>query len=462
MNTRTEKDTFGPIDVPAEHLWGAQTQRSLQFFAISTEKMPPQLIDALARVKRAAARVNAELGLLDANLARGIEQAADEVIAGRWPGEFPLSIWQTGSGTQSNMNVNEVLANRASELLGGERGESRKVHPNDHVNRGQSSNDVFPTAMHVAAAVQIHTHLLPALAGLRKTLAEKSRAYAHIVKIGRTHLQDATPLTLGQELSGHEAQLAVAEEQLRFAQKGLYQLAIGGTAVGTGLNTHVEFGERVAAELARDTGIPFESAANKFQALASHEGLLFAHGALKTLAAGLVKMANDVRWLSSGPRSGLGELRIPENEPGSSIMPGKVNPTQSEALTMIGAQVLGNDVALNIGGASGNFELNVFKPLIIHNFLQSVRLLADGIASFDKNCVAGLEPNLERIAELVDRSLMLVTALNPHIGYDKAAQIAKKAHKENLSLKEAALALGHLTEAQFDQWVVPQDMTHAG
>lgn len=459
MTTRSEKDTFGPIDVPAEHLWGAQTQRSLQFFAISTEKMPPQLIVALARVKRAAARVNAELGLLDAGLAKGIEQAADEVIAGKWPDEFPLSIWQTGSGTQTNMNVNEVLANRASELLGGERGEARKVHPNDHVNRGQSSNDVFPTAMHVAAAIEVEQQLLPAVGKLRSTLTAKSRAYDDIVKIGRTHLQDATPLTLGQELSGHEAQLALAEEQLRLAARSLVQLAIGGTAVGTGLNAPPEFGDKVAAQLHADTGVAFVSAPNKFQALASHEGLLFAHGALKTLAASAMKIANDVRWLSSGPRSGLGEISIPENEPGSSIMPGKVNPTQSEALTMIAAQVMGNDVALNIGGASGNFELNVFKPLIIHNFLQSVRLLTDGLTSFDKNCVAGLEPNRERIAELVDRSLMLVTALNPHIGYDKAAQIAKKAHKENLSLKESALALGHLTEAQFDAWVVPGDMT---
>ncbi len=457
MNTRTEKDSFGPIEVPSAHLWGAQTQRSLQFFSISTEKMPAQLIEALVRVKRAAASVNADLGLLDAQLAQGIEQAADEVIAGSWPDEFPLSIWQTGSGTQSNMNVNEVLANRASELLGGERGEKRKVHPNDHVNRGQSSNDVFPSAMHVAAAVQVHAQLLPALAHLRKTLTAKSRAYADLVKIGRTHLQDATPLTLGQELSGHEMQLALSEEQIRFAMGGVCQLAIGGTAVGTGLNTHPEFGARVAAELARDTGLPFESAPNKFQALAGHEALLFAHGALKTLAAALMKIANDIRWLASGPRSGLGEIHIPENEPGSSIMPGKVNPTQSEALTMLCAQVLGNDVALNIGGASGNFELNVFKPLIVHNFLQSVRLLADGMASFDAHCVAGLEPNRERIAELVDRSLMLVTALNPHIGYDKAAQIAKKAHQENLSLRQAALALG-LSETQFDQWVVPGDM----
>jgi len=458
MNTRREKDTFGPIDVPSDHLWGAQTQRSLQFFAISSEKMPPQLIDALVRVKRAAATVNAELGLLDKELARGICEAVDEVVAGKWPNEFPLSVWQTGSGTQTNMNANEVLANRASELLGGERGEGRKVHPNDHVNRGQSSNDVFPTAMHVAAAVQVNEHLLPAIAQLRKTLAAKAAEYADIVKIGRTHLQDATPLTLGQEISGYEAQLDLAQSQLVASLAGVYQLALGGTAVGTGLNTHPEFAVRVAAELARDTGLPFVTAPNKFQALAGHEALLFAHGALKTLAASLIKIANDIRWLSSGPRSGLGEISIPENEPGSSIMPGKVNPTQSEALTMLGAQVIGNDVALNFGGASGNFELNVFKPLVIHNFLQSVRLLADGINSFDKHCVAGLQPNRERIADLVSRSLMLVTALNPHIGYDKAAQIAKKAHKEGLSLKESALALGFLTSEQFDQWVVPGDM----
>jgi fumarate hydratase class II len=458
MNTRREKDTFGPIDVPSDNLWGAQTQRSLQFFAISSEKMPPQLIDALVRVKRAAATVNADLGLLDKELARGIREAADEVVAGKWPNEFPLSVWQTGSGTQTNMNANEVLANRASELLGGERGEGRKVHPNDHVNRGQSSNDVFPTAMHVAAAVQVHEHLLPALAQLRKTLAAKASEYADIVKIGRTHLQDATPLTLGQEISGYEAQLALAESQIVASLTGVYQLAIGGTAVGTGLNTHPEFAVRMAEELAKDTGVPFVTAPNKFQALAGHEALLFAHGALKTLAASLIKIANDIRWLSSGPRSGLGEISIPENEPGSSIMPGKVNPTQSEALTMLGAQVMGNDVALNFGGASGNFELNVFKPLVIHNFLQSVRLLADGMKSFDAHCVAGLQPNRDRIADLVSRSLMLVTALNPHIGYDKAAQIAKKAHKEGTSLKESALALGFLTSEQFDQWVVPGEM----
>jgi len=359
------------------------------------------------------------------------------------------------------MNMNEVLANRASELLGGVRGEARKVHPNDHVNRGQSSNDTFPTAMHVAAALQVEHALLPALKALRATLAAKSAEFYDIVKIGRTHLQDATPLTLGQELSGHVAQLDLAEQQIRAALPGLHQLAIGGTAVGTGLNAHPAFSAKVCAELAHDTGSAFASAPNKFQALASHEALLFAHGALKALAAGLMKIANDVRWLASGPRSGLGEIRIPENEPGSSIMPGKVNPTQCEAITMLAAQVMGNDVAINIGGASGNFELNVFKPLVIHNFLQSVRLLADGMASFDRHCAAGIEPNRERIAELVDRSLMLVTALNPHIGYDKAAQIAKKAHKENLSLKDAALALGYVTEDEFAQWVVPGEMTNA-
>jgi len=461
MKTRIEKDTFGPIEVPEDHLWGAQTQRSLHFFAISTEKMPEPLVNAMARLKRAAAKVNADLGELDSKIADAIMRAADEVVAGKWPNEFPLSVWQTGSGTQSNMNMNEVLANRASELLGGVRGEERKVHPNDHVNRGQSSNDTFPTAMHVAAAVEVEHRLLPSLKALRATLAAKSAKYYDIVKIGRTHLQDATPLTLGQELSGYVAQLDLAEQQIRATLPGLHQLAIGGTAVGTGLNAHPQFSPKVSAELAHATGTAFVSAPNKFQALASHEALLFAHGALKSLAAGLMKIANDVRWLSSGPRSGLGEISIPENEPGSSIMPGKVNPTQCEAITMLAAQVLGNDVAINIGGASGNFELNVYKPLVIHNFLQSVRLLTDGMASFDQHCAAGIEPNHERIAELVDRSLMLVTALNPHIGYDKAAQIAKKAHKEGLSLKESALALGYVTEAQFAEWVVPGSMTNA-
>ncbi len=460
MSTRREVDTFGSIEVPSERLWGAQTQRSLHFFAISSEKMPRALIDALARVKRAAAHANAQLGQLDAAIADAIVQAADEVIAGQWPDEFPLAVWQTGSGTQTNMNMNEVLANRASELMGGPRGEGRKVHPNDHVNRGQSSNDVFPTAMHVAAVLQVERELLPALQQLHDTLLAKSQQFRNIVKIGRTHLQDATPLTLGQEISGYVRQLAICQDQIRAAMPAVYELAIGGTAVGTGLNAHPEFGQKVAADLAQATGLPFVSAPNKFQALAGHEALLFLHGALKTLAAALMKIANDIRWLASGPRSGLGEISIPENEPGSSIMPGKVNPTQCEALTMLAAQVMGNDVAINIGGSMGNFELNVFKPLIIHNVLQSIRLLADGMRSFDEHCAVGIEPNHERIAELVDRSLMLVTALNPHIGYDKAAQIAKKAHKEGLSLKEAALQLGFVTEEEFSQWVVPAQMTN--
>ncbi|MGM9488957.1 class II fumarate hydratase [Ideonella sp. YS5] len=456
--TRTERDSFGDIEVPAEALWGAQTQRSLEHFRISSERMPEALLTALARIKRAAAEVNAELGLLDSGLARGIVLAADEVLAGRHPGAFPLSVWQTGSGTQTNMNMNEVLANRASELLGGERGEGRRVHPNDHVNRGQSSNDVFPTAMHVAAAVAIAHDLLPPLKALRDTLAAKSEAFASIVKIGRTHLQDATPLTLGQEMSGWVAQLDLAQRAIELNLAGLHELAIGGTAVGTGLNTDPRFGDRVAQRLAADTGLPFRVAPNRFAALAGHEPMVAAHGALKALATALTKIANDVRWLASGPRSGLGELRIPENEPGSSIMPGKVNPTQCEALTMACCQVMGNDVALGIGAASGNFELNVYKPLIAHAFLQSVRLLADGMASFDAHCARGMEPDEARIGELLERSLMLVTALNPHIGYDRAAAIAKHAHANGLSLREAALAVGGLTGEEFDAWVRPEKM----
>jgi len=457
--TRTERDTFGPIEVPADRLWGAQTQRSLQNFDISGERQPVEIIRALAQTKRSAARVNHALGLQDAAKTQAILAAADEVIAGKHPEEFPLVVWQTGSGTQTNMNVNEVLANRASELLGGQRGEGRLVHPNDDVNRSQSSNDVYPTAMHVAAVTAIRERLLPALAVLKTTLAHKSRDFHDIVKIGRTHLQDATPLTLGQEFSGYAAQLAHGEKHIEAALPHLYELALGGTAVGTGLNAPPGYAHDVAAELARLTGHPFVTAPSKFEAMASCDGLVHMHGALKTLAASLTKIANDVRWLASGPRSGIGELRIPENEPGSSIMPGKVNPTQSEALTMLCAQVMGNDVAINIGGASGNFELNVFRPMVAHNFLQSVRLLADGMRSFNDHCAVGIEPNRERIAELVDRSLMLVTALNPHIGYDKAAFIAKKAHQEGSSLREAAVASGHLTAAQFDQWVVPGDMT---
>ncbi|MEK8026870.1 class II fumarate hydratase [Pseudaquabacterium rugosum] len=458
MTTRLEHDTFGPIEVPAERLWGAQTQRSLQNFAISTERQPLALIHALVQVKRAAAVVNQGLDLLPARRAQAIVAAADEVLAGGHAEEFPLVVWQTGSGTQTNMNVNEVLANRASELLGGVRGEGRAVHPNDDVNRSQSSNDVFPTAMHVAATEAITRHLLPALARLRATLEAKAVAHADLVKIGRTHLQDATPLTLGQEISGWAAQLAHGERHLRAALPHLCELALGGTAVGTGLNAPRGYAEAVAAELAQRTGLPFVTAPNKFEALASCDALVHAHGALKTLAASLMKIANDVRWLASGPRSGLGEIRIPENEPGSSIMPGKVNPTQSEALTMLAAQVMGNDVAVNIGGASGNFELNVFRPMVIHNLLQSVRLLADGMNSFNDHCVVGIEPDRARIAELVQRSLMLVTALNPHIGYDKAAQIAKKAHHDGSSLREAALALGHVSAEEFDRWVDPSRM----
>ena len=457
--TRTEKDTFGPIEVPAERLWGAQTERSLRFFRISTERMPLEVVHALAMVKGAAADVNLALGLLEEKKAHAIRAAADEVLAGKLDAEFPLSVWQTGSGTQSNMNANEVIANRASELLGGERGQKRLVHPNDDVNLGQSSNDVFPTAMHVAASLAITRDLFPALERLAATLAAKRDAFAGIVKIGRTHLQDATPLTLGQEFSGYVAQLESAARAIRATLPGLYELAAGGTAVGTGLNTHPQFGERIAAGLAKETGLAFVTAPNKFAALGGHEALLFAHGALKTLAAALIKIANDVRWLASGPRSGLGEISIPENEPGSSIMPGKVNPTQCEALTMLGIQVLGNDVAINIGGASGNFELNVFKPLLIHAFLQSVRLLADGMESFEEHCARGIEPNKARIAELVGESLMLVTALAPHIGYDRAAQIAKHAHAKGCTLREAALALGHVSAGDFDAWVRAEDMT---
>jgi fumarate hydratase, class II len=443
--------------VPADRLWGAQTQRSLENFRISGERMPLELIRALALVKRSCARVNVELKALPEDKARAIEKAAEEVLAGTHDGEFPLVVWQTGSGTQTNMNMNEVLANRASELLGGERGEKRLVHPNDEVNRGQSSNDVFPTAMNVAAVQALHGRLVPAIKRLRDTLAAKSAAFAGIVKIGRTHLQDATPLTLGQEISGWVSQLDHGIAHAQASLTHLCELALGGTAVGTGLNAHPEFGARVAKELAKSSALPFVSARNKFEALAANDALVHAHGALKTLAGSLNKIANDVRWLASGPRCGIGEIAIPENEPGSSIMPGKVNPTQSEAMTMLCAQVLGNDVAINIGGASGNFELNVFKPLLIHNFLQSARLLADGAESFDEHCAAGIEPRRERIAELLKDSLMLVTALNPHIGYDKAAQIAKKAHAEGMTLKQAAVALGVGAE-QFDAWVRPEKM----
>ena len=457
-STRSEHDSFGEIDVPDNRLWGAQTQRSLFHFAISDERMPLALIRALALVKRAAASINAELGLLDLTKAQSIVEAADEVLAGRHTAEFPLLVWQTGSGTQTHMNMNEVLANRASQLLGGPVGTQRWVHANDEVNHGQSTNDVFPTAMNVAAVTAIVQDLLPALRDLQATLAAKAAAYREVVKIGRTHLQDATPLTLGQAISGWVAQLDHGAAHLVAALPHLCELAIGGTAVGTGLNTHPLFGQRVTAELARLTGLDFITAPNKFEALAAHDAIVHAHGALKTIASMLTKIVNDVRWLASGPRAGLGELRIPDNEPGSSIMPGKVNPTQCEALAMICCQVFGNDVAINLAGAAGNFELNAYKPVLIHNLLQSIRLLADGMRSFDQHCAGGIEPDRARIAEHLARSLMLVTALNPHIGYDRAAEIAQKAQREGTLLREAAIASGHLSAEQFDAWVRADDM----
>jgi len=459
MSYREERDTMGVMQVPASALWGAQTQRSLQNFKISGERMPTELIHALAMVKRAGASVNRDLGLLDGRTAAAIIAASDEVMSGAHDTQFPLVVWQTGSGTQTNMNMNEVLANRASELLGGGRGIGCKVHPNDDVNKGQSSNDVFPSAMHVAAVRGISFRLKPAILTLRQTIAAKAEEFSNVVKIGRTHLQDATPLTLGQEFSGYASQLDHGLEHVDAALPHLCELALGGTAVGTGMNAHPDFGVRVAAELAGLTDLPFVTAPNKFEALAASDALVHAHGALKTLAASLIKIANDIRWLASGPRSGIGELKIPENEPGSSIMPGKVNPTQSEALIMLCSQVMGNDVAVNIGGAMGNFELNVMRPLIIHNFLQSVRLLADGMISFNDKCVVGIAANIERIGELMKHSLMLVTALTPYIGYDKAAAIAKKAHDQCMTLKEAAIASGHVTTEQFEAWVKPEYMT---
>ena len=456
--TRTETDSMGAIEVPADRYWGAQTQRSLEHFDIGGERFPRAMIRALGLVKQACAVVNRELGLLPGDRAQAIIAAADEVIAGALDEHFPLVIWQTGSGTQTNMNANEVIANRAIERLGGRMGSKRPVHPNDDVNRSQSSNDVFPTAMHVAAVEEIGGRLLPAVARLRETLGRKAQAFAEIVKIGRTHLQDATPLTLGQEFSGYVAMLAQAEATIRAALPALCELAIGGTAVGTGLNAPAGFGDRVARTLAALTGQPFVSAPNKFQALGSHEADVAMSGALRTLACALMKIANDVRWLASGPCAGLGELAIPENEPGSSIMPGKVNPTQCEALTMVCAQVMANDVAVGIGGASGNFELNVYKPLICHNLLRSVRLLADACRSFREHCAEGIEPRLDRIRAHVESSLMLVTALAPHIGYDRAAEIAKRAHREGTTLREAAVALGHVTAEEFDRLVRPEAM----
>ncbi len=455
---REEFDAMGSVWVDASHLWGAQTQRALSHFDISTERMPEPLILALASVKRACATVNGDLGLLPEPKVRAIVAAAEEVLAGQHAQAFPLSVWQTGSGTQTHMNMNEVLANRASELLGGARGRDRLVHPNDEVNLGQSSNDVFPTALHVAAALGMANHVLPALDVLHATVLAKSEAFANLVKLGRTHLQDATPITLGQEFSGYAAQLAQARAGISLALAWLWPLAIGGTAVGTGLNTHPEFGQRVAAELAHQHGLPFTSADNKFAALAAHDALVATHGQLKTLAVGLTKIANDIRWLSSGPRSGLGEITLPQNEPGSSIMPGKVNPTQCEAMTMLCAQVMGNDVAIGIGAASGHFELNVYKPLLAHNLLQSIRLLADGMRSFERYCVRGIEANVMRMNEHLQRSLMLVTALVPHMGYDRAAQIAKRAFEENTSLAEAALSLGFATRAELDLWLQPSAM----
>ena len=457
---RVETDTMGPIHVPHDRYWGAQTARSLIHFDIGEDVKPPELIRALGILKKACALANRDLNKLSEEKAKLIVQAADEVIAGKLNEHFPLRIWQTGSGTQSNMNANEVISNRAIEIAGGTLGSKKPVHPNDDVNMSQSSNDTFPTAMNIAAATQVVEMLLPAVGNLRDTLDAKAQEFASIVKIGRTHLQDATPLTLGQEFSGYVSLLDGDIARIEDSLKGLYALAIGGTAVGTGLNSHPEFGDRAAAHIASLTGLPFFAAPNKFTALSAHNEFVFASGALKSLAASCMKIANDVRWLASGPRCGLGELRIPENEPGSSIMPGKVNPTQSESLTMVSVQVMGNDVAIGIAASQGNFELNVFKPVIIFNFLNSARLLADGIRSFDEHCAAGIEPDKERIAEYVKNSLMLVTALNPHIGYDKSAQIAKKAHKEGTSLKEAALALGHLSEEDFDRWVRAEEMTH--
>lgn len=457
--TRLEKDTFGEIAVPADRLWGAQTQRSLHYFAISDEKMPREVIRALAVLKKAAAKVNAELGLLDPTKSNAIRAAADEILAGKHDAEFPLSVWQTGSGTQSNMNVNEVIANRASELLGGERGEKRKVHPNDEVNRSQSSNDAVPTAMSIAAARAIGEVVIPSVRTLRAALSKKQAEFAKIVKVGRTHLMDATPITLGQEFSGYVAQLDYAVAELERSLPQLRELALGGTAVGTGLNAPKGYAEKAAAEIARETGIPFVTAPNKFEAMAAHDALVSAHGALRRLATALYKITTDIRWLASGPRSGIAELRLPENEPGSSIMPGKVNPTQCEAMAMVCTRVFGNDATMSFAGASGNFELNVFKPVLIYTFLQSCSLLESACRSFAIHCVDGMEADLERIRDLLDRSLMLVTALTPKIGYDKAAEIAKKAHHENLTLRESALALGLLTAEEFDRLVRPETMT---
>ncbi|MGH7812635.1 MAG: class II fumarate hydratase [Candidatus Binataceae bacterium] len=456
--TRTETDSMGAIEVAADRYWGAQTERSLLHFSIGFDRMPRAVIRAFGLLKRAAAEVNRDLGKLPASKARLIVRAADEVVAGRLDDHFPLRIWQTGSGTQTNMNANEVISNRAIELAGGAPGSKQPVHPNDHVNMSQSSNDTFPTAMHIAAAEKINRELLPAVRTLRAALDKKAREFAKIVKIGRTHLMDAVPLTLGQEFSGYVAQLDADLRRIEVTLPDIYELAIGGTAVGTGLNTHPEFADRVAAKIAKYTDLPFKSAPNKFAALAAHDALVAASGALRTLAVSLMKIANDIRWMGSGPRCGLGELILPENEPGSSIMPGKVNPTQSEAMTMVSIQVIGNDTAIAVAGSQGNFELNVFKPLIIHNFLHSATLLAHSCASFTNYCVIGIEANRKQIASYVENSLMLVTALSPHIGYDNAAKVAKQAHKDGTTLRAAAIALGLLKGEEFDRLVRPEQM----
>lgn len=457
-DVRTEKDTMGEVSVPANAYFGAQTQRSRENFKIGGETLPRPLIRAMATVKKAAAITNAELGRIDDDQKTLIVQAADEIIGGGLSDQFPLVVWQTGSGTQSNMNMNEVIANRANEIAGQPKGTYKPVHPNDHVNHAQSTNDSFPTAIRVAAAVEINARLIPAIKALRETLAKKSADFADIVKIGRTHLQDATPLTLGQEFGGYVAQLDLALLRIDNALQGLYQLPLGGTAVGTGLNSHPEYAVKAAERLANLTGLPFVTAPNKFEALAARDAEVFASGALKTLAASLNKIANDVRWLASGPRCGLGELTIPENEPGSSIMPGKVNPTQSEAMTMVVAQVMGNDVTINVAGASGNFELNVFMPVIAYNLLQSIALLADACMSFNDNCAVGIQPVREKIDHFLHNSLMLVTALNRHVGYENAAKIAKTAYKENKTLKQVAVELGLMTGDEFDEWVRPEQM----
>ena len=458
MPTRSERDSFGPIEVEAARLWGASTQRSREHFRISEERVPPAVVRALALVKKAVALAHVELGVLDPGKGGAIVAAADEVIAGKWDGEFPLVVWQTGSGSQTNMNVNEVLANRASEILGGERGEGRLVHPNDDVNLGQSTNDAFPTAIHLAAVDAFRRDVIPAVSRLRDTLAAKAEAFRDVVKIGRTHLMDATPLTLGQEISAWADQLDHGVGRLEQALPGLLELALGGTAVGTGLNAHPELARRAVAKLADMTGHPFVSAPNRFEALAARDALVFAHGALRAVAASLSKVANDVRLLASGPRCGIGEIAIPENEPGSSIMPGKVNPTQAEALTMAAAQVMGNDVAVGIAGMSGHLQLNVFMPLIAHDVLQSGRLIADGCESFRVHCAEGIEPHRERIARNLGRSLMLVTALSPHIGYDAAARVARAAHATGRTLREVAVELGLVTPEQYDEWVRPERM----